>query len=212
MVGPSSSHTAGVCRIGWAVRKILGGTPQTCQIGLHGSLYATGQGHGTDQAIVAGLLGLAPDDTRLKNSFELAKAAGLQFEIGEIDLGPQSNPNSAELYAQRGETKLIIRAASVGGGSILIQKIDPFLVEIRGTLETLILWHADASGFLASITSILAGAELNVATIRTSRYNRGERALTTVEIDGTFPCDVLSVIGRIHTIERLACLPILPGF
>jgi L-serine dehydratase len=212
MVGPSSSHTAGACRIGWAARELLGGTPETARIGLHGSFYATGQGHGTDEAIVAGLLGLRPDDERLKDSFALATQEGLRFEIGEIDLGPEAHPNSTRLELRRGEIELILRAASTGGGSIQLQQIDPFPVDIRGTLETLVLWHLDTAGFLARITAVLACAEINVASIRTSRFERGERALTAVEIDGSFPADVLSVIGRHRAIERLARLPVLPGF
>lgn len=211
MVGPSSSHTAGVCRIGWAARELLGSTPETARIGLHGSLFATGQGHGTDQAIVAGLLGFPPDDTRLKDSFAFAESAGLHFEIRGVDLGAQAHPNSLSLDLERGGTRLKLLAASVGGGSILIQQIDPFSVEIRGTLETLVLWHDDTAGFLARVTAVLACAEINVASIRTSRYERDALALTAIEIDGTFPDDVLSVIRRIRSIQRMARLPILPG-
>jgi L-serine dehydratase len=212
MVGPSSSHTAGACRIGWAARQLLGGTPETARIGLHGSFYATGQGHGTDEAIVAGLLGLKPDNDRLKDSFALARQEGLGFEIGEIDLGSGAHPNSAQLDLRRGEITLKVRAASIGGGSIQLQQLDPFPVDIRGSLETLVLWHLDTAGFLARITAVLACAEINVASIRTSRFERGERALTAVEIDGSLPDDVLSVIGRHRSIGRLARLPVLPGF
>ena len=212
MVGPSSSHTAGACRIGWAAHELLGGTPETARIGLHGSFYATGQGHGTDEAIVAGLLGLHPDDDRLKDSFALANQEGLRFEIGEIDLGPEAHPNSTRLDLRLGEIALSVRAASTGGGSIQFQQIDVFPVDIRGSLETLVLWHLDTAGFLARITAVLACAEINVASIRTSRFERGEHALTAVEIDGSLPADVLSVIGRHRAIERLARLPVLPGF
>ncbi len=212
MVGPSSSHTAGACRIGWAAREILGGTPETARIGLHGSFYATGQGHGTDPAIVGGLLGFHPDDTRIKDAFAFAEKEKLRFEIGEIDLGLQAHPNSVELNLRRGDVALTVRAASVGGGSIQIQQIDLFPVDIRGVLETLVFWHLDTSGFLARITAVLACAEINVASIHTSRFERGAQSLTTVEIDGKCPGDMLSVIGRIHSITRMVRLPVLPGF
>lgn len=212
MVGPSSSHTAGACRIGWAARELLGGTPEEAQIGLHGSFYATGQGHGTDQALVAGLLGFAPNDERLKDSFQFADQAPLRFEIGEIDFGPAAHPNSVQLQVKRGDTKLIVRAASIGGGSILLQQIDMFPVEIRGTLETLFFWHVDTPGFLSRITAVLACVEINVASIRTCRLVRGEQALTTIEIDGSVPAEILALFDRMPTIQRLVRLPVLPGF
>lgn len=211
MVGPSSSHTAGACRIGWACRELLGGTPQQVQIGLHGSFFATGQGHGTDQAIVAGLLGFSPDDDRLKDSFQFAAAAGLHFEIGEIDLGPQAHPNSVRLRAKRAEIETTLRAVSIGGGSILLERIDLFPVEIRGTLETLIFWHADTPGFISRITAVLACVEVNVASIRTSRFERGEQALTTIEIDGSVPPEIPALFRRVQAIQRLIRLPVLPG-
>ena len=212
MIGPSSSHTAGACRIGWAARELLGGTPDHAHIGLHGSFFATGKGHGTDLALVGGLLGFAPDDERLKDSHAFANSEGLHFEIGGIDLGPEAHPNSVELRVALGSTEMTLRAASIGGGSIILQQIDPFPVEIRGNLEALVIWHEDAPGFLCHVTGALACAELNVASIRTSRFERGSRALTAIEVDGSFPGDALSLIGRVRAIHRIARLPILPGF
>jgi L-serine dehydratase len=212
MIGPSSSHTAGACRIGWVARKLLEGTPETARIGLHGSFYATGQGHGTDPAIVGGLLGFHPDDVRIKDAFIFATMEKLRFEIGEIDLGPQAHPNSVQLDLQRGDLILTIRAASVGGGSIQIQQIGPFPVDIRGALVTLVFWHLDLPGFLARITALLACAELNVASIQTSRFERGEQALTVIEVDGKCPRDLLSVMGGMRILKRMARLPVLPGF
>ncbi len=212
MVGPSSSHTAGACRIGWAARELLGQTPKTARIFLHGSFHSTGQGHATDEAIVAGLLGWRPDDERLKDSLAMAERAGLQIEIDEIDLGPAAHPNSVLLDLSADDAALTVQAASVGGGSILLQQIDRFPVSIGGTLETLVLWHLDAAGFLARITAVLACADINLASMHTSRFDRGEQALTTVEIDGSLPRDVLSVLGRHRAVKRWARLPVLPGF
>ncbi|MES2307407.1 MAG: L-serine ammonia-lyase, iron-sulfur-dependent subunit beta [Verrucomicrobiota bacterium] len=212
MIGPSSSHTAGACRIGWICRELLGELPEEVEIGLHGSFFSTGQGHATDQALIAGILGFPPDDVRLKDSFEHAEKAGLKFSFHQIDLGPQAHPNSAQLKIRKGKNEIVVTAESVGGGSILLRQIGPFSVEIRGALETLVIWHLDTPGFLSRITAVLACAELNVASIRTSRFERGEQTLTTIEIDGTFPSDVLAVIQRSRTIQRLVRLPILPGF
>lgn len=212
MVGPSSSHTAGACRIGWMARALLNETPRKATIYLHGSFLATGQGHGTDQALVAGLLGFGTDDERLKDSFEHAKTAEMQFEFQPIDLGAQAHPNSAQIVISGAQNQLTLEASSVGGGSIVVSRIDDFQVELKGTLDTLAIWHRDERGFLSGITAVLACANLNVATIRTSRGERGKNAFTAIELDGGCPADVLSVINRAPAISRVAHVPILPGF
>lgn len=212
MVGPSSSHTAGACRIGWMARSLLGETPLTATIFLHGSFLATGQGHGTDQALIAGLLGFFPDDERLKDSFEHAAAANFHYEFEPIDLGAQAHPNSAKIVVSGAKNRLSILASSVGGGAVEATRIDDFNVELRGTLGTLAIWHRDEPGFLSRVTAVLSCANLNVATIRTSRQVRGANAFTAIEIDGGCPNDVLSVINRAQNIQRVAHIPILPGF
>lgn len=212
MVGPSSSHTAGACRIGWAARRLLGEAPCRADLFLHGSFHATGAGHGTPQALVAGLLGMAPDDERLKDALALAPEAGFSPAFGEIDLGPHAHPNSALLKLQGRNHVLQLTASSVGGGSVCLQEIDGLPVEIRGTLETLVLWHRDTPGFLARVTGILACLEINAASIRTSRKERGENAITVVEIDGTLPAEIPALLAKAPAIARLALLPVFPGF
>ncbi len=212
MVGPSSSHTAGASRIGWAARALLAESPVSAQILLHGSFFATGDGHGTKEAITAGLLGMAPDDERLKDAPILAEAAGIAVAFGETDLGPQAHPNSASLHLEGASRRLSMTASSIGGGSIVITEIDGLPAEIRGTLETLLLWHRDTPGFLARVTAVLACVEINVASIRTGRLDRGENAVTAVEIDGSFPPEVPALLGKTPAISRLAVMPVLPGF
>lgn len=212
MVGPSSSHTAGACRIGWAARAILGEPPRRAEVGLHGSFLATGDGHGTKEALAAGLLGWAPDDERLKNARTEAVVEGLTVNFGEADLGPQAHPNSVRVALQGDHRELTLIASSVGGGSILITEIDGLTMEVRGTLETLILWHFDTPGFLARITAVLASVEINVATIRTSRRERGETAVTAVEIDGVLLPEVPALLAKSRLVARLVVLPVLPGF
>ncbi|MFV0337343.1 MAG: L-serine ammonia-lyase, iron-sulfur-dependent subunit beta [Chthoniobacterales bacterium] len=212
MVGPSSSHTAGACRIGWAARHIFGALPESARLRLHGSFFATGEGHGTREALVAGLLGLAADDETLPTSFELAANQNLKIQFEEIDLGEQAHPNSVVIELQKENQTQSILGASVGGGSILIQKIGPSEVSLRGGLETLLLWHRDTPGFLARITAVLACLEINVASIHTSRKERGEDALTVIEIDGHFPAALLELVSCIPAVHRHSLLPILPGF
>lgn len=212
MVGPSSSHTAGACRIGWAARQLLGESPLHAKLLLHGSFAATGAGHGTQEALAAGLLGLSPDDERIKDALAMAKNAGLHLKFDEIDLGPQAHPNSATIHLLGEHYRLSISASSIGGGSIVVVEIDGQPAEIRGTLETLVLWHRDTPGFLARITAVLACADINVASIRTSRLDRGASAVTAVEIDGTLGSEVPALLKRTPAVARLAIMPVLPGF
>lgn len=211
MVGPSSSHTAGACRIGWAARAILDVPPQRAEVKLHGSFHATGAGHGTHEAIAAGLQGFSPDDERLKDALKIACESGLEIAFGEIDLGPQAHPNSACIHLTASEATLDLTASSIGGGSIRIDHLDGFPVEIPGTLATLLMWHRDTPGFLARVTAVLACVEINVAGIRTSRRERGAEALTVIEIDGSFSPEVLALLRSVPAISRLATLPVLPG-
>ena len=211
MVGPSSSHTAGACRIGWAARTLLGETPRHVICRLHGSFAATGAGHGTPEALTAGLLGMAPDDDRLKNAPALAASLGVEVRFEELDLGPQAHPNSVKLEMTGASRSLSVIASSIGGGSIVVTDIDGLPAELRGTLETLLLWHKDTPGFLARITAVLACLEINVASIRTSRTDRGQNALTAVEIDGALPSEVPALLARMPAVARLEVMPVLPG-
>lgn len=212
MVGPSSSHTAGACRIGLMARRLLGCEPHEARIGLHGSFAATGKGHATDRALVAGVLGLPPDDERLKNSFDLAAQRGLEFSFEEIDLGEGAHPNSARLELRGDEYSVCVVAASIGGGAIRVVQINEYSVELAGQLEAIALWHLDSPGLLGRVATVCACVELNIAAARTSRHEKGEEALTVIEVDGRFESDVLSVLGRSMGIARLVHLPPLPGF
>lgn len=211
MIGPSSSHTAGACRIGWAAHQLLGEPPTEARIQLHGSFLATGDGHGTKEAIVAGLLGMEPDDQSLIQSLELAPTRNLKIRFEPIDLGPQAHPNSVKIFLKGTTQALTLIASSVGGGSISLEEIDGLPVSIPGTLEALVLWHKDTSGFLAHITAVLACVQINVATIRTSRVQRGEDAITVIEIDGHLPEKVSYFFKEMSSVERLIVLPQLPG-
>jgi len=201
MVGPSSSHTAGACRIGLIARALCATRPSRAIIGLHGSFAATGIGHATDRAIVAGLLGMAPDDARIKESFAVAEEAGLACEIRGVDLGEDAHPNSAriEVFTDDGDDHVLV-GASTGGGMIEVREVDGYATCFGGQLETLLLWHSDKSGFLAKVTALLACVDANIATIRTSRHGRGAEALTVIEVDAPLPDDCLSLLGKISSV------------
>jgi len=208
MVGPSSSHTAGAVRIGLLARLLLGGTPESATIGLHGSFAATGKGHATDRGIVAGLLGWSPDDERLKDALTLARRTGPKVVFETIDLGEVAHPNSArlELTSAAGE-RSDLEAASIGGGSVEVTQIDGFSTLLTGILDTLVMWHQDQPGFLAHVTAVLACVEANIATIRTARRHRGADALTVIELDAVPHAEVAALLQKIDHVKKLRILP-----
>jgi L-serine dehydratase len=195
MVGPSSSHTAGACRLGYVVHAIMGGVPDEAKIGLHGSFAMTGEGHGTKTAILAGLLGYRPDDTRIRDGRALADEAGLVSSFETVELGEEAHPNTAKFDVRRGEDRVTLVGCSIGGGRIQIQRIDGFPVDLSGSLPTLVIQADDVPGTVAEITGMIARRGLNLATIRVDRTGRGEKALMTIETDEAVPDDMLAEIA-----------------
>ena len=193
-------------------RWVLGTEPVRATVGLHGSFAATGIGHATDRALVCGLLGWGPDDERLKDALTLAPQHGLDVKFETVDLGEEVHPNSAHIVLEGRERQISMLGSSVGGGAIVTTRIDDYPTEIRGQLETLVMWHEDTPGFLARIVSVCACVDMNIASVRTSRRGRGQESLTTLEVDGSFAADVLSVLRRGHGVRLMAHLPVLPGF
>ena len=191
MVGPSSSHTAGACRLGLMARAVLGGTPETAHIALHGSFAATGEGHGTHRAIVGGLIGLPPDDLRLRTAYDEAKAAGLEWTFEDVDLGEDAHPNTAVFDVRRGAEQVRLRGASVGGGRIEVTEIDGFPVALGGDYHTLVVLARDEPGTIMTITSRFAAENINLATMRVDRTGRHKDALMTIEADAPIPDTLL---------------------
>jgi L-serine dehydratase len=194
MVGPSSSHTAGACRLGLIARAILGRTPDRARIRLHGSFAATGEGHGTQRALVGGLLGTPPDDLRLRRAFEEADDAGLEYTFETVDLGDDAHPNTAILELAAGEESITVRGASVGGGRVEVTQIDEFPVALGGDYHTLVLVAHDRPGTIASISSVFAESGVNLATMRVDRTGRHKEALMTMEVDAPISDDALARI------------------
>lgn len=183
MVGPSSSHTAGAARIGNMGRTLLGEEVPRADIGLYGSFAETGFGHGTDRALLAGLLGMKPDDLRIPNAYEEANRAGMAYSFRTVELR-DAHPNTAllELTGKSGK-KLTLQAASIGGGAIVVNKIDGIDVNFTGDFNTLIVRNQDESGSVAAITSILSQVHINVANMSVNRHRRGGDALMVIETD-----------------------------
>ena len=183
MVGPSSSHTAGAARIGNMGRTLLGEEVARADIGLFGSFAETGFGHGTDRALLAGLLGMKPDDLRIPNAYEEANRAGMAYSFRTVELR-DAHPNTAllELTGKSGK-KLTLQASSIGGGAIVVNKIDGIDVNFTGDFNTLIVRNQDESGSVAAITSILSQVHINVANMSVNRHRRGGDALMVIETD-----------------------------
>lgn len=183
MVGPSSSHTAGAARIGNMGRTLLGEEVARAGIGLHGSFAETGFGHGTDRALLAGLLGMKPDDLRIPNAYEEANRAGMAYSFRTVELR-DAHPNTAllELTGKSGK-QLTLQASSIGGGAIVVNKIDGIDVNFTGDFNTLIVRNQDESGSVAAITSILSQVHINVANMSVNRHRRGGDALMVIETD-----------------------------
>lgn len=188
MVGPSSSHTAGAVRLALMARALLGAQPARAVIGLHGSFAHTGKGHGTDRALVGGLLGFAPDDDRIRASLAIAAAQGVQVSFEQTDLGGDAHPNSAvfELWDD-GDRHVRCAGASIGGGMIRITEIEGYRVDFSGQYHTLIVVAEDRPGTINSVTSWFLHYGLNIAFFKVTRRERGGEAIMIVESDDDLP-------------------------
>ncbi|MGN0975413.1 MAG: L-serine ammonia-lyase, iron-sulfur-dependent subunit beta [Gemmiger sp.] len=206
MIGPSSSHTAGACRIGQVARSILDDMPVQADITLCGSFAQTYRGHGTDRALIAGLLGLASDDARLPQSMALAAQQGLEFHFSAADL-PGVHPNTAVL-ALRGKTgaACTVQACSVGGGNIRVTRINGTDVSFTGQYDTLIVLHTDEAGAIAAVSGFIAGRGVNIATFACDREERGGRSIMTIEVDAPLSeREILSLrtLPSIHNVVQI---------
>jgi L-serine dehydratase len=183
MVGPSSSHTAGACRLGLLARCLVGGTPQSARIELHGSFARTGEGHGTDKAIVGGLMGFRPDDERLRTALEISEQEGLAYRFEKTTLGDDAHPNTVRLTLERGDRHATMTGSSLGAGRVLVTEIDGYPVEVSGNYHTIVLVAEDVKGSVARIATILSEHGLNIATLRLTRKTRGGDAFMVIEVD-----------------------------
>jgi L-serine dehydratase len=206
MIGPSSSHTAGAARIGYTARKLLGEAPVHAEILLHGSFATTGRGHGTDRAIVAGLLGMHPDDARLPDSFALAEQQGLDFTISPVQLR-NAHPNTAVLrLAGKSGRTLEMEAASIGGGRIRVTSIDGVAANFGGDANTLIIHNSDTPGYIAEVTAAVARRGINIASMQVFRNAPGGSAVMVVECDQEIPAELAEQLRGVPGILKVTRL------
>lgn len=208
MVGPSSSHTAGAVRIGLLARTLFGRMPDRATLDLHGSFAATGEGHGTPLALLAGLLGFAPDDERIPEARLLAEEAGLAFGFGEDDFG-EVHPNSVRIRMEGGQDTLEIHASSVGGGRIQVWDIDGFPVDLDGEYPTILMAYPDQPGWVAVTSALLANARVNIATIKAHRASRGGQALMAIQCDQVPPGGTLEALRALPDTAWVRFIPSL---
>lgn len=206
MVGPSSSHTAGAARIGMVARQLFGRQPEKAAVYLHGSFAATGKGHGTDRALIAGLLGMKPDDMRIPDSFEIAAEEGMTFTIAPKEIR-EAHPNTAQVIMEaEGVAPMNIQAYSVGGGRIRVCEIDGIDVNFSGESNTLIIRNIDEPGRIKEVAVALSNAAINIATMQVFRDKRGGHAIMVVETDQIVPQEAMDDLANKDGIIRVKFL------
>lgn len=201
MVGPSSSHTAGACRLGLLARGLIGGTPHEATIELHGSFARTGEGHGTDKAIVGGLLGFRPDDERIREALSIAEREGLRYRFEKTTLAEEAHPNTARITLSAGDRSARVVGSSLGAGRVVITEIDGYPVSVTGNLHSIVLVAEDIPGSVARIAGILADHGINIATLRLSRKRRGGDAFFVIELDDEPPLGVRDQIRALSWVR-----------
>ena len=184
MIGPSSSHTAGAQRIGKAMYNMIADKQlKAVHFILHGSFHLTLRGHGTDRALVGGVLGMNSYDPQIKNSLEIAKEKGIQVEFEGGDLG-DVHPNTVRITAYTTDGQMTsLTGSSVGGGNIEIIDINGTAAKFTGRYPAVIINHYDRLGIISHLTSILAINQINIATVVNSRDATGKNAVTMIETE-----------------------------
>ena len=197
MTGPSSSHTAGAVRLAHIARQIAGQSVSEAAFTLYGSFAETGKGHGTDKALVAGVLGMEPDDPRIKEAFSVAREQGVVVSVAFSD-EPTKHPNTARIVitGASGQVTEVV-GESVGGGNIRISEINGLEVEFSGEYPTLIIQHNDQPGVIAEVSHVLAQLNVNIAFMRVFRHGKGEDAYMTIETDQPVTPDMQAMIRRL---------------
>lgn len=211
MVGPSSSHTAGAVRIGYIARMLLQDKPVYAHIILHGSFATTGVGHGTDKALIAGVLGMQPDDMRIPDSFHIAEGEGLDFVFESRHI-KNAHPNTAvlTLRGSRGGS-LQIQAASIGGGRVMVHRLDGIDVNFSAEKPTLVVHNQDMPGNVAKVASLLSDRGINIATMQLYRAKRGGFAVMVLELDREVERDILKTMESCHGIIKVTYINMEEG-
>ena len=211
MVGPSSSHTAGACRLALLARHALKSPPTRAAVTLHGSFAKTAKGHGTDRALAAGLLGLFPDDARIPDALAIAAAEGLELEFRTKDLG-DVHPNTVQFSLTAAGEQLALTGSSLGGGMVRVFRVDDFDLSFSGAYYTLLLRHTDRAGVIATVARVLADDAVNIVTLHCARRSgargrRGGAAMMSLELETAPSAHVLAYLAELGVVGWLRLLP-----
>ena len=209
MIGPSSSHTAGVVRIASAAIRILGALPTHATVTFYNSFARTYEGHGSDRAIVGGLLGFATDDVRIRESFDHAQAAGLAYKFQSVGNASTMHPNTIKLQLRDERTghQVEVVGQSRGGGVIRIVEVDGFPADFSTALHTLIVDADDRTGSIAFIASVIAHDDCNIATMSVSRKGRHDQARQFIEMDSGLSDITLQYLRQLRWVHRVTYIP-----
>lgn len=206
MIGPSSSHTAGACRLGRVANKVLNGrTPVSVDFELYGSFARTFRGHGTDVALLGGLMGMHSDDERIRDAFALADAAGLLYRFIPMT-EPASHPNTVRIrFTLADGTMGEMMGASIGGGNIRVDEVNGMRVDFNGELTTMLILHDDVPGVIAAVTNVMRERyqDLNISNFHLSRTERGGEAIMTIEVDTVPPEEIQKDIEALDHVENV---------
>lgn len=205
MVGPSSPHTAGAVRIGMVARELFGDLPDRVDIYLYGSFMETYQGHGTDVALVGGLLGYDTDDDRIKTSLQTAEELGMTVNFISMH-EDKPHPNTTVLSMTKGDQTLSVEGVSIGGGKIEIVAINGFPISISGNYPTLLVFHRDTFGTIGRVTNILGEASINVGSMQVARKEKGDSALMTCELDERPDEAILDQIRMVNDVTAVSLM------
>lgn len=207
MIGPSSSHTAGVVRIARAAIRVLGSKPDTAIITFYNSFARTYEGHGSDKAIVAGLLDYKTDDVRIRNAFEHAKTEGLEYQFRSVGNASTLHPNTIKLQLGKEDRQMEVVGESRGGGVINIAEIDGFNANFSAALHTLIIKAEDTKGSIANIANILSNDDCNIATMSVSRKGKHDIACLVIEMDSGLKPISLEYLNSLNWIQEVIYIP-----
>lgn len=207
MIGPSSSHTAGVVRIARVATKIVGGIPEQAEIVFYNSFARTYEGHGSDRAIIAGLLDFKTDDKRIKDALDLAPLQGLKYSFKSVGNASTLHPNSIRIKLQRGDYQIEVLGESKGGGMINIAEVNGFKADFSANLHTLIIFAEDKKGSIAFIANVLAHDDCNIATMSVSRKGKNDLACLVIEMDSGIKPVTFEYLKSLTWVKEVIYIP-----
>ncbi|MFM9839539.1 MAG: L-serine ammonia-lyase, iron-sulfur-dependent subunit beta [Cyclobacteriaceae bacterium] len=207
MIGPSSSHTAGVVRIAKAAIKVLGHIPDTAEIIFYNSFARTYEGHGSDRAILAGLMDFNTDDKRIKEAIEIAVEKGLKYHFKSVGNASTLHPNSIRLELRKGDKIVEILGESRGGGMINIAEVNGFKADFTANLHTVIIFAADVKGSIAFIADVIAHDDCNIATMSVSRKGKNDLACQVIEMDSGMKPVTFEYLKSLSWIKEVIYIP-----